>query len=335
MKDADAAAYEAFLAKASYSTIFHNAWWLDIVTDKSWTVTFEKDGGETVACLPLFKKKSKGMILAEFPPLTAYLGPAIKTGTGKYSIQLSKQHRLLRSLLKKLPKTDLIQISCYPTFSNGLPFLWSGFQTYQSYTYQIAEIRNLKQVWDNFEGRTRTVIRKAQDLLSVKESADSEPLFSLVSQSYQRHGAQCPFTAKLLSDLVQATLQRNCGRLTYAHDQDGSIHAGVFTIMDQHTAYYVVGGSDTSKRNSGGNSLLIWDAIQHASRYVDTFDFEGSSVESIEEFFRSFGAHQMPVLTLIRQSRRFMIRSMMASLKHTIHRIFKKTLTLRPAQREI
>jgi hypothetical protein len=55
-----------------------------------------------------------------------------------------------------------------------------------------------------------------------------------------------------------------------------------------------MGGSDPELRNSGANSLCMWEAIKFASTVTKAFDFEGSMIESVERFFRAFGARQVP-----------------------------------------
>ena len=51
-----------------------------------------------------------------------------------------------------------------------------------------------------------------------------------------------------------------------------------------------MGGGDPEFRNSGAASLLIWEGIKFAHNHSEIFDFEGSMIESIERFFRGFGA---------------------------------------------
>ena len=63
-------------------------------------------------------------------------------------------------------------------------------------------------------------------------------------------------------------------------------------IWDDQSAYYLVGGGNPELRNSGATSLCMWEAIKFASTVSKKFDFEGSMTESIERFFRGFGAVQ-------------------------------------------
>ena len=75
---------------------------------------------------------------------------------------------------------------------------------------------------------------------------------------------------------------------------DRQPHAGVYLVSDSRSVYYLLGGSDPELRNSGATSLLMWEAIRWASEQGKQFDFEGSIVEPIERFVRSFGARQTP-----------------------------------------
>ena len=43
-------------------------------------------------------------------------------------------------------------------------------------------------------------------------------------------------------------------------------------------------------------SLCMWEAIKFASTVTKKFDFEGSMIESVERFFRAFGAVQKPYI---------------------------------------
>jgi hypothetical protein len=61
-------------------------------------------------------------------------------------------------------------------------------------------------------------------------------------------------------------------------------------IYDANSAYYLIGGSKKEYKNSGAMSLLMWKAIQEAkANDLAEFNFEGSSIPSIEQYLRGFG----------------------------------------------
>lgn len=63
-----------------------------------------------------------------------------------------------------------------------------------------------------------------------------------------------------------------------------------------------MGGGDPDLRNSGATSLCMWHAMQFAATVTKRFDFEGSLIESIERFFRSFGAEQRPCFSITKST---------------------------------
>jgi hypothetical protein len=57
-------------------------------------------------------------------------------------------------------------------------------------------------------------------------------------------------------------------------------------------------GSTPKGKQDSVHSLLLWEAIQWAMESGRIFDFEGSMIEPVERFFRTFGAHQVPILNI-------------------------------------
>ena len=98
----------------------------------------------------------------------------------------------------------------------------------------------------------------------------------------------------MLRRIDDACSSKSHRQLFFAQDKNGNIHAAIYVVLDSNCAYYLLGGGDPALRSSGAHSLLVWEAIRYASQFVDQFDFEGSMVQSIERFFRSFGAKQVP-----------------------------------------
>ncbi|HAV29675.1 MAG TPA: methicillin resistance protein, partial [Saprospirales bacterium] len=72
------------------------------------------------------------------------------------------------------------------------------------------------------------------------------------------------------------------------------IVAGAYIVRDNHTAYNLMLGTDPNHRHSRAAEILLWDVIQEMSQYVDRFDFEGSMIEGVSQFFKAFGGKQQP-----------------------------------------
>ena len=87
-------------------------------------------------------------------------------------------------------------------------------------------------------------------------------------------------------------MEMNSGILLMAESKDDSnnCQAACFFVWDRYTMYYIAGGYDDSDKKGDAMSLLLWKGILLAKEKNLTFDFEGSMVPGIAEFFRSFGS---------------------------------------------
>jgi len=72
----------------------------------------------------------------------------------------------------------------------------------------------------------------------------------------------------------------------------GKTVAANFLVEDSETVYYLMGGIDPEFADIGAMDLVQYESIKYALSKGKNFDFEGSMVESIEKYFRSFGATQ-------------------------------------------
>lgn len=87
-------------------------------------------------------------------------------------------------------------------------------------------------------------------------------------------------------------MERNSGILLLAVSKDdcNDCHAAGFFAWDRQTMYYIAGGYNNSDKKGEAMSFLLWRGILLAKEKNLTFDFEGSMVPGIAEFFRSFGS---------------------------------------------
>lgn len=284
----------AFLEK--HGCLFHQPWWLDAVCAEPWrwSCVWVERGDDIAAAWPLAYKIRWGFRLIETPPPTPYQGPVLRPSTAKYANRLSEEKDLMSELVAKLPRFALFEQHFHPALTNWLPFYWKGFQQTTRYTYQIRDTADLEAVWEATRDSVRKSLRKARETLKVREEPDYESALALHKLTLSRQGMRLPHPEAFLRRLHAACAARNAGKLLVAEDPSGRPHAFVQLLWDKEMVYYFLGGGDPSLRNSGAASLLIWEGIQLASAMKKGFDFEGSMIEPIERFFRSFGAVQTP-----------------------------------------
>lgn len=276
--------------------IFHQNWWLDAVAPNAWGEVVIEREGQVWARLPYVLKRKYGLRLLTMPPLTPFLGPWIQSSQGKYANKLADEKQILTELFERLPDYDLFLQNFHYSVTNWLPLYWKGFQQTTHYTYLLPCLTNLEQIWENFQHNARKEIRKAtlRYGLRVRTDLPIDAFLELHRQTFERQGRKLPYPISLVHRIDAACTAHNARKIFIAEDQHGRLHAGAYIVWDEHSAYYLMGGADPKLRNSGAASLCLWEAIQFASTVTKSFDFEGSIIEPIEKFFRSFGAYQTP-----------------------------------------
>ena len=277
--------------------IFSKDWWLDAVCDKdNWDVVVVEKGGQIIATMPYCMAKRRGMHIVTMPKLTQTMGLRLRPTNAKYANQLAEQKDLMTALIEKLPAFDHFLQNFHYSIINWLPFYWQGFSQTTRYTYVLEEIIDTQKIWDGMLPKIRTDIKKAQNRFGLQVSTDSgiNAFLTMNEQTFARQGMKLPYSKDFVKRLDNACEEHNARRIFFAKDMDGRIHAAVYIVWDENSAYYLMGGSDPDLRNSGANSLCMWEAIKFASTVTKAFDFEGSMIEPVERFFRAFGARQMP-----------------------------------------
>jgi len=275
--------------------IYMNYWWLNaIVGENNWNVALHYKGNEIFGVLPYVNKKKWMFKLINNPLLTQHLGPWLKYPPGqKYDSKLSFEKEAFQNLLAQLPFAHYQLIKTHYSINNWLPFYWKGYSCTPAYTYVIDNIRNnVDDLYENISSNTRKNIKKAQKLVKVYESNDINDIYSLNQKTFDRQSKKVPYSFSLLQELYSACKKSNCCKILVAKDENNKVHASLFLVWNNRSAYYLVGGGDPALRNSEAMTLLMWEAIQFSSTVADVFDFEGSMIESIERFVRGFGAKQ-------------------------------------------
>lgn len=284
--------------------IFQQPWWLDAMAPQQWHESEIVRDGEIIARMPYVKKQKYGLTILTTPPLTQNLGPWIKPSEGKYLTQLADQKKLMTELIEQLPHYDYFNCPFHYSLQNWLPFFWQGFSQTTAYTYVLHDLSDLDQVWHGFRENIRREIRRAQKKVTIRTDLDISKFLEINALTYKRQGIPFPYREEVVRRLDFACENQDARRMFFAEDAEGRIHASIYIVWDENSAYYLLGGGDPELRNSGATSWLMWEAIQFAAKVTKKFDFEGSMIEPVEQFFRAFGAKQMPYLRVTGMSRR-------------------------------
>ena len=294
-------AYRRFSRREPSIPIFSRDWWLDATAGPDfWDVALVRKGGEVIASMPYVCRQRYGLRLIGQPALTQMHGPWYRNSEGRPATKLAYEKELMQALIDQLPDFDHFAQNWHYTRTNWLPFSWNGFHQTTRYTYVLSGIGAIDKLWAGFRHNVRNECNKASRRykLRVRDDLPLEAFLALNKLPFLRQGMALPYSEAHVRRLDAACAQRGCRKIFIAVDPAGRLHSGLYIVWDDHCAYSLMAGSSSFLRNSGANSLCYWEAIRHAARYVDQFDFAGSMLEPVERFLRGFGAVQIPYFNI-------------------------------------
>lgn len=98
-----------------------------------------------------------------------------------------------------------------------------------------------------------------------------------------------PKNLQKLNQLMVAALKHQKGELIYVY-KDGEIVGGGFFLKTHQTVTYLKGVSIESAKKQGAMYGLMNFAFHHYKSTYHTFDFGGSDIPAVAEFYHKFGA---------------------------------------------
>jgi lipid II:glycine glycyltransferase (peptidoglycan interpeptide bridge formation enzyme) len=291
--------YKEFCQKEKDMPIFSRDWWLDSVCgENNWDVGLFEKGGEIWASLPYQKTKKAIFEIITMPILTQTMGIYIKyPPKQKYYKKLSWEKEVMENLILNLPKIDSFSQNFHHVITNWLPFYWAGFEQSTRFTYIIENI-SIEDLEKNFATDIRRRRRKANELgIEIIESEDIKTFYKLNTMTFIRKNINISYSFEFVKNLFEKCKQNGAVKMYFAKYQD-KIIAVNFLVYDDKTVYYLMGGIHPDFKDLGAMDAIQFKSIKFALESGRAFDFEGSMVESIEKYFRSFGAVQKPYFTI-------------------------------------
>lgn len=281
-------------------TIFHEAWWLDIVTGGDYAVAEVSDNGKTVGRLPYFLKRRGGLQYSIMPPMTHFIGPAVVHHGGPPATRFLWQAKVTHELIRQLPPASIYQWKCHRDITDAIAFQQEKFHTTVQFTHEVFPDTE-EVLWQHLRGEKRKKIRSAQRSVILRDVRDPSEFWQAYDRNLQHKGNRNVCDRDLCCRLIEGCLARDRGRIYGAYDQHGQLTAAVFCIWDQTSAFYFM-----STRNPGAHqgaiSLLAWEAMKEAASRGLIFDFDGLNNGNAVLFFTEFGGIVSPRYIVTRRT---------------------------------
>jgi hypothetical protein len=296
--------WDALFAESAQRSLFAERWWIDIVTDGHSVLLGCFTGSRLLAGLPIWPCATLGVRRLRQPPLTPYWGPLFGAIDGSYTTRLNTEMSILRAFADAVTAWADVTMAFHPTLNNWLPFHWTGYDQRTRYTYRIDRLADFPLTESAMQKPVRQKLRQATTAgVVMQDDVESAVVAALHERTMARQGLRG--SAEILAvwpKLAEAARAR--GRLftTCAYDPDGNAHTARALLWDDRYAYALFGGSDPRFRQSGAGTLSLWHELQRAVDLAPGYDFEGSTIEPIETFFRAFGGTLTPYLLVTRNA---------------------------------
>lgn len=297
--------------KGASIPLFAQAWWLDTACPEAWTVLTVPDAPDWTA-----DKSGRTWPLAAMPVHTPY-GNTVQPPlfTQHTSIWLSpdnqtKEHKILTDLAEALNRYRYVYLQFPTRQRQAQPFYWRNLDLRVRYSYRLENLRAWREQGDTAAVETalragmgrdsRRRLHLAEEAEITVKTCSIADFCRLYRQTFAARGHHTTETEiACLTRLVETACQRRQGLLWGGYAPDGRLLSAAFVAWQGDTAYYVAGGSLRQKPpHAHAQTLVLFKAIAHCAAFCDIFDFEGSMIEGIAQFFQGFGATPHPYIAL-------------------------------------
>jgi hypothetical protein len=272
-KDLDVTRYDACIENSIQSTIYAFSWYLDIVADH-WDVLVLDD---YKAVMPIPWKKKIG-IKYVYPPLwllelgVFYLDgdqdiePFLAILYSKFKfveLRLNTKNKFLK-LASLVPKQFQ-----YLDLKIGYEAILKGYNRNRKRELVKANKYQLIENWTD----------NPDKLITIFKENIAERVKGISDKDYAN-----------LRNLMNFSLKNGVGELLTIFDTNDKLLAAAFFLKHKNKVTQLVCASDISNRKSGVHTFFNDRAIFKYQSHFDIYNFGGSSMENIANYYVSFGS---------------------------------------------
>lgn len=278
---------------ATYGGVFFNKAILNAAGAGVEQLAIVQNDGKCIGGFNLQVIKLKGFKTIASPQFHPHCGLFLVPLEGGTSTILSRTKKIFTAISDYLSgrSEPIISISFPPKVTDMQPFIWDGFRSSVRYTYQL-NLKKQLNLMDVYSSKTRNSINKARKSgVTINLTPPNSEVIEMLTSNAKEQGFM--YQQKALAELVE---QASSGKgLIFSAILEEQTVATAVTIADDNVAYYLFGGVDR-KRNVQGALGFVLHELMCAHQKVErsTFDFEGSMIPAVENFFRGFGGEQVP-----------------------------------------
>ncbi|MEM9545718.1 MAG: GNAT family N-acetyltransferase [Bacteroidota bacterium] len=267
--------YSAFIQE-NYVPLFFRDYYLNVVCDKPWEVILHEEENRISAIFVYMLKQKYGIRYIVQPQLCPYTGPF-------YFDRLHANDSYFE-MIDRLPRHQLMILD---HFYEVPPFKEKDNSVTLKHTYLINHATEIEKLWGQQSSTHRRIIRKADRELNHTEVDDIEEFLRFVLQSFEERGKKVPNEPQIFRKLDGVLKEKKQRKIVKCTNEQGRIVAMCYFMKDEKWTYNFANSVVEDYRHYGMN-LILWNEIKATLNEGRSFDFEGSMIPGVDEFFRRF-----------------------------------------------
>lgn len=234
--------------------------------------------------MPLPKKRKYGLSYIYIPPFTGQLGII---GTDPLSQELTD--RFIGAIPRSFELADIL------LNEQNAPCSLPGAHSTKRTNYVLSLREPYEAICNRYSGDAKKNIRRTQALqLSASSDVRIDMVIEMYKEAYgkkNRHISQSDFNR--LAVLGAQCMDQDNGFTIGIRNTDNELVASAFFGKDEKRIYYILGAPNQQGRDSNAVHCLIDEVIKRYAGSGLAFDFEGSDIPSVAQFYRKFGPQAM------------------------------------------
>lgn len=267
--------YRAFI-KGHYAPLFFRDFYLDVVCDGNWDVILYYEEDKIAAAYFYMLKQKMGIQYIVQPQLCPYTGPIffdIKNTDDAYQYfmnELPKHHLIIQDYFYTIPKSKVDQ-----------------FTTAEKHTYILDKNVDVEELWAKQSSTHRRIIRKADRELVYETVEDMDSFWDFVSSTFERRGKSVPNNPGIFKKLDKVLAEKGMRKIVKCTNNENIVVAMCYLMQDEQWTYNFANSVIEDYKHYGMN-LILWNEIKSTLADGRSFDFEGSMIPGVNEFFKRF-----------------------------------------------
>ncbi|MFN6380233.1 MAG: GNAT family N-acetyltransferase [Flavobacteriales bacterium] len=276
----------------------------EVYSSKEWSYAYSKglkrfaihaDNGDIIGGWVAYERKKWGLKMLITPPFASHCGLFFlsdKKNPSGIQTDIKKCMEAIASFLIS-SSYHYFKIEFPPEFQDFQSFIWKGVSVDTRYTYLLSLNSSIDVIETAFDPKLRNKITKGKNAgLVVSFEKNIQIAHRLFTDNLKKKSIT--WNDEILKSLMG--LSEMQGVIVYENEKPTAV--AMFCGQNEK-CYYLFGSTDKGNSNSSAGPMALYHAIIKAKeKGFSIFDFEGSMLPEVEQFFRQFGGKLTPLYSI-------------------------------------